>query len=94
MIRLQTNAPARQLLVISESFHPGWIATAEGKQQTIVRVNGDFMGCVVGPGQAELRLDFRPSSLIAGQRLSAFGLSLLMAAVLIGICRGGEKPPC
>jgi hypothetical protein len=92
LIRLRTDAPGRQLLVISENFHPGWIATLAGKQQPIVRVNGDFMGCVVGPGQADLHLEFRPTSLIAGRRLSAFGLSLWMAVVLIGIYRGKEQP--
>ena len=45
--------PTRQLLVVSESYHPGWQAAVDGVPQPVLRVNGDFLGCVVGPGKAD-----------------------------------------
>jgi hypothetical protein len=91
-IRLQVDSPGRQLLVLSESYHSGWIATVAGKPHPILRVNGDFMGLIVGPGSSEVRFDFHPASLLAGQRLSAGGLILLMAVVLAGSWRSRRRP--
>jgi hypothetical protein len=66
-----------QLLCISESFHPGWQAMVDGCPAPVVRVNGDFLGCVVGPGRHEVTLEFRPKSLWYGALLSLAGLSFL-----------------
>ena len=52
-----------QLLVIAESYHPGWRCTIDGSPAPVYRVNGDFLGCVVEPGNAEVRLEFHPDSL-------------------------------
>ena len=38
------------------------------------RVNGDFMGCVVEPGNNEVRLEFRPDSLLRGRMVMLAGL--------------------
>ena len=84
-IYLRPTAIRRQLLVISESFHPGWRATVDGVERPVLRVNGDFLGCVVGPGTSDVRFDFRPASLQSGRALTAGGLSLWVAMLAIGI---------
>lgn len=71
-----TNAPARQLLVLSEAFDPGWQARIGGHPVPVVRVNGDFLGCVVPAGKHKVELLFRPASLAAGQMLSWCGVGL------------------
>ncbi len=81
-IRIEVNAPGRQLLVLAESFHPGWQATADGAPIPIVRTNGDFMGCVVEPATKEIDYHFAPASLRYGRLLSILGLSLLVAVTL------------
>ncbi len=81
-IRVVVDAPSRQLLVLAESFHAGWEATVDGQSLPVVRVNGDFMGCVVPAGQSEVRFAFRPASLRYGRWLSFLGLSLIVTATL------------
>ena len=49
-ITVEVNAPASQLLVVSESFHDGWRATIDGSPVEVERVNGDFLGAVVPAG--------------------------------------------
>jgi len=80
---VHVDCPGWRLLVISESYHPGWQATIDGRPERLLRVNGDFLGCVVPGGKHEVRLEFRPASLRWGLWLSCAGLllTLVIAAV-------------
>jgi uncharacterized membrane protein YfhO len=74
--------PGRQLLVVAESHDPGWQAAVDRDVADIVRVNGDFLGCVVAPGQHTVAFTFAPRCLLWGRTLSLAGLAvaLLLAA--------------
>jgi len=76
-IDIRTSAPAEQLLVVSESYHSGWQASLDGQPVPIIRVYGDFMGCLVGQGQHRVELRFRPRSRTIGAWLSATALVLM-----------------
>jgi hypothetical protein len=78
-ICLNAEAPGRQLLVVSESFHSGWRAAVDGKPSEVLRVNGDFMGCVVDKGRHQVELVFRPAAVVYGRLLSLTGLA-------VGVC--------
>ena len=77
-LKIQVDCPASRLLVISESYHPGWQATIDGRPERLLRVNGDFLGCVVPGGKHEVGLAFRPASLRWGLLLSCAGLLLTL----------------
>ncbi len=70
-IVVHTSASGRQLLVLSESFHPGWQARASGAPCPVLRVYGDFMGCVVAPGEQEVVFRFAPPRMREALALSA-----------------------
>ena len=78
-VRLNVEAPGRQLLVLSDTYHSGWRAQVDGKPVEIRRVNGDFMGCVIEKGSHLVEFDFRPVALAWGKLLSLLGLA-------VGIC--------
>jgi len=83
-IDVSTEAESRQLLVVTESWDTGWSATVDGEPVRALRVYGDFLGCVVGPGRHRVALRFDPTGLRLGAWLSAAGLvsaALLAAAV-------------
>ncbi len=75
---VKCHAPSRQLLVTTESYHRGWVARIDGRIVPVVRVDGDFLGCVVEPGEHVVDLQFRPRSLLLGQFVSVGGLGLLL----------------
>jgi hypothetical protein len=79
---IDTDCAGRQMLVVAESFHSGWQATIDAHRVPVLPVNGDFLGCVVGPGRQHLVLEFRPRSLAAGWVVTCLGLGLLIALVL------------
>jgi hypothetical protein len=76
-IDVLTSAPSKQLLIVSESYHQGWQAKLDGRPVPIIRVYGDFMGCLVEQGQHRFELRFRPRSRIIGTWLSATALALM-----------------
>jgi hypothetical protein len=74
---IKTEAPATQLLVVAESYHPGWKASVNESPAQIYRVNGDYMGCVVGSGTQIVHFHFQPASLRTGRMISCLGLGFL-----------------
>jgi hypothetical protein len=81
-LRVEANAPSRQLLVFAESHHPGWRAWVDGEEAPVLRVYGDFIGVGVPPGVHELELRFAPESVRVGRMLSGVGLVLLVPLYL------------
>ncbi len=82
----QTDAPGRRILAFTERFHDGWSATIDGAPVQMVRVEEDFLGCLVESGVHRVDLRFWPRSFVYGSILSAIGAALL-AGVLIARLR-------
>jgi hypothetical protein len=65
-IDVETSAPGKQLLVLTERFHPGWRATADGRELQTLSVYDTYLGCVVNPGTSRIQFVFAPRSLTVG----------------------------
>jgi len=92
-LRVRTESQTAQLLVVAESYHPGWKAAVGGAPAQVYRVNGDFMGCLVGPGTQSVDFQFQPASLRTGRLVSYLGLGFLpfcLIGVLRPAARGGR----
>jgi hypothetical protein len=76
LIEVATSSSSRQLLILSESYHPGWQATEEGQPIKVMRAYGDFQAAVVGPGERRVVFRFRPHSFVVGAWLSTLGAIL------------------
>lgn len=73
-LAINTTADGRCLLVVAESFHPGWRATIDGEPVESLRVYGDFLGCVVGDGAHAVEFVFCPDGLRRGIYVSSAAL--------------------
>ncbi|MDZ4817594.1 MAG: YfhO family protein [Planctomycetota bacterium] len=82
MYQLLVDSRSPGLVVVSESFHPGWQATVEGASTQVFRVNGDFIGIPVPVGQHSVSLTFQPDSLQNGRIVSFCGLGLWTTLIL------------
>jgi uncharacterized membrane protein YfhO len=85
LIVVSTIAPGRQLLSVTERFEDGWTATQDGRAIPLLRINGDFLGCVVDAGVHRVELRFQPRSFSAGALVSAFGIVLLAAGAVVTV---------
>ncbi len=74
------DAPGRRILALTERFHDGWSATTDRVPLQMVRVEGDFLGCVVDGAVHRVEFRFMPRSFVYGAIVSAIG-----AAILLGV---------
>ena len=62
--------------MLTESYYPGWRVRVDGKSVETLRVNGDFLGCVVSAGEHSVDLIFDPDSWRYGKAITAAALLL------------------
>jgi len=89
-IHLLTDAPTRQLLVLTERHDRNWKVTVDGKPRRVVPVYGDFLGCVVDEGAHRVTFRYRPWSERLGGRLSLAALGLMAASLGLSLVRQGK----
>jgi hypothetical protein len=77
-IEVEVSAPTRQLLVLSESYYPGWTARSNGKPLPVIRAYGDFMACAVEPGHSHIVFCFEPVSFRRGAWVTLFSLAAVL----------------
>ena len=91
-LHVRTRCPTEQLMVVSESYHNGWRVEVDGRPGTVLRVNGDFMACVVPPGEHQVRLEFQPWSRRWGMVLSCLGLTIVLVSAMNHLIRPTRSP--
>ena len=65
-IILSANMACEGMLIVSDSYFPGWKATVDGKSTGIHEVNMAMRGVVVPAGQHEVVMKYRPASVYLG----------------------------
>ena len=87
-ITIQATAEEPRLLVLSDTFYPGWQATIDDTPAEILPTNVALRGVVVPPGSHTIIMQFRPWTLYVGLTLSLLtGLVVLLWAGFNGITR-------
>jgi hypothetical protein len=79
-IAIDVIASRPAILVLNESYHRGWNVATRGIGPAL-RVNGDFLGCLVPEGRSTVEFRFAPTSLWYGRLISVCGLGLLVIFV-------------
>jgi hypothetical protein len=80
-LKAEINASARQLLVFSQIYYPGWQAKIDGQPAELLRVNVVQQGVVVPAGQHTVELTFNSESFWLGLIISIS--ALLICLVLL-----------
>jgi Bacterial membrane protein YfhO len=89
-IVLNVDASRTALLVVAESYYPGWNATLDGRPIPILRTNYLSQGIVVPAGKHTVEMKYEPASFSTGAILSAAGLAGLLGLALWAM--RGRKP--
>jgi hypothetical protein len=80
--KVEVSGARPSLLVVAESYFPGWKATVDGKEARVVEADGAFLGVPVGPGTHRVELRYhRPAVVGLGRVIT--GLALLAGVVLV-----------
>ena len=83
-LQLTVQSAAPGLLVVSEAWYPGWMASVNGAAwQPSIPVNGFVQGVALpGSGTHTVQLQYRPPALLWGAALSLLGIVLAVLPLL------------
>ena len=76
-VTLTLRASKDAVLVLSDMIYPGWTVDVDGRDSTLLRVDGGLRGVVVSPGEHRVTFRFEPASVRIGAVVS--GISALVA---------------
>ena len=80
---VRARSRLRGLLVLADSYYPGWVASLDGTPARILVANHALRAVELPPGDHEVEFAFRPGSFRLGLAVSAIALAALAAAVTL-----------
>jgi hypothetical protein len=86
-VEAETEVPG--LLVLSDTYYPGWRVTVNGIDTEVLRVNGLVRGVAIGSGSSTVLFRYCPLSFSVG--LLLFALSVLLCTLLYIAARKREN---
>jgi hypothetical protein len=84
-VRIAADMACRGMVILTDTWFPGWRAEVDGKPAHIYETYGALRGVVVERGSHTVEMRYRPGSLIAGSILTA--AATLLAAVTALVVR-------
>jgi hypothetical protein len=82
IVEIDAALTAPGLVVLADSFYPGWRATVDGAPAPIVPTNHLFRGVPAAAGVHRIRFEYRPTSVAIGAAASLLGLVVLGGLVV------------
>jgi len=76
---LESIAPDNSLLLLTDTYYPGWKAFVDGAETDILRANSAFRAVAVPAGKHEVRFSFVHEGIDTGICITAVSLALLAA---------------
>ncbi|MDR1322702.1 MAG: YfhO family protein [Gracilibacteraceae bacterium] len=86
-LTFQVTAGEDQILFTTIPYEPGWRVYVDGARAAAAPAIETFLAVPLSPGAHEVRLEFRPWQIPAGAALSAAGLAIFAAMLLIAARR-------
>ncbi|MDQ3248928.1 MAG: YfhO family protein, partial [Chloroflexota bacterium] len=83
-VEIQAHTTERALLVLSDTFYPGWTATVDGEPAPIYTTNYLFRGVPLPPGNHTVLFRYQPLSWQRGLWVSGLGGLLCLLLLTIG----------
>jgi hypothetical protein len=90
-VRIVAKVDHRSLLIVNDTWAPGWEASVDGHWQPLFRANVWFRGVFLEKGEHEISLKYRPRLFTAGLAMAALGLGLTVLCLARGTWRSRVK---
>ncbi len=72
------------VLVLADTWYPGWQATIDGKPAALLRANHLFRALLLPAGQHRVQFEYRPAPLKLGAGISLAAVLLLLLVAIVG----------
>ena len=93
-VDVAASVAAPALLVLSDSYYPGWEVEVDGSPQPILRANYVFRAVALEPGEHRVRFSYRPRPFAIGARLSLVALAVLALLAVYSPARAALRRIC
>ena len=80
-VKIQAEMKCRGMVILSDTWLPGWRATVDGKRAKIERAYGMLRGVVVEEGDHTIEMRYRPWSVYLGAALSLLACGIVILGV-------------
>jgi hypothetical protein len=91
-VTLRVDAACPGLLVLSDTYFPGWTATVNGRDRTIYPTNGAFRGVPVAKGTSRVEFRYEPRAFPIGIALAVTGLIGFIGVWVLSAWRRRTRP--
>jgi hypothetical protein len=86
-VRMTAGVAEPSILVLSQTFYPGWRVEVDGAPAPLLRADYGFDGVALAPGRHRVRFALVPNSLRIGALMTAAALAVTAVLVLRGRAR-------
>lgn len=83
-VELLAELPAPGVVVLSDTFYPGWVCHSSLGELPIYPANGASRALFLPAGRHQLAFSFEPAPFYLGLKLAALGLALVALVALVG----------
>ncbi|MCS7002066.1 MAG: YfhO family protein, partial [Dehalococcoidia bacterium] len=91
-LTLAVTTPVSTVLVVRDTFYPGWTATVNGSPAPILRADVVFRGVALAPGSHTVTMRYTPWSVGVGALVSGgVGAALIVGGMVVGWRRRGAR---
>jgi hypothetical protein len=73
---VRAHLDCRGMLIVADTWYPGWKATVDGSETHIYKAYGVFRGVVLGPGRHTVEFRYRPWTVFVGSALSLLAVGI------------------
>ena len=87
-VSIAAQMDCRGMVVMADTWYPGWYATVDGRPATIYRPYAALRGVVVEKGSHTVVLRYRPRSAMLGAMMTAVGI---LGACALALARPGRR---
>jgi hypothetical protein len=81
VVRIEAQMQCRGMVILTDTWFPGWSATVDGKRAKIEKAYGMVRGVVVDPGKHTIEMRYRPLSVYLGAALSILAAGIVAMVV-------------
>ncbi len=77
-LEIAADSPQSGVLIVADTYYPGWHATVDGQAAEIYRANLNFRGIYIPAGKHTITMAYEPQSWRTGAIVSAISLGIFL----------------
>jgi hypothetical protein len=82
-IKLNAKTDRARLLIIADTYYPGWKAYVNGVEKPVIKVDYTLRGILLEKGEQAVTLVFKPATFIIGAGISLIALACVLASIVL-----------